>query len=247
MRSPDLPDTRDSEIHAAIISWDGYGDAARHIAGQVAPCVTRLSVVYSNRAEAEESGPGTWIAVPNSAFFGTKFHRVIETHDRGLLLLIHADTSFHDWPALVDRCRALFSRHADLAMWSPDFTHTSFPNSRVKLAEGPGPGLISVGFPDMIVLAIREDVVRWLRGLDYSENNLGWGIGWAAMAHATTRDLLVCRDTGMIVQHDVSRGYDATDATRQREVFLSQLSPDELREIARLRELVKKPKHSSRV
>jgi hypothetical protein len=160
---PEFPKT---EIHAVIISWDGYGDAARRIAGRVAPSVESVRVIYSNAAEAPESGPGDWIQVPNSAFFGTKFCRGIEAHGRGILLLLHADTDCSDWPALVDRCRDVFDRHSDLAMWSPDFTHTSFPNSRVKLADGPEPGLISVGFPDGIVLAIREDVVRWLKQLD---------------------------------------------------------------------------------
>jgi hypothetical protein len=235
------PDIRKPEIHAAIISWDGYGDAARQIAGAVAPCVTSLRVIYSNRAEAQETGPGDWIAVANTDFFGAKFHRAIEAHEAGIFLLLHADTAFSDWPSLVDRCRNVFGRHADLAIWSPDFTHTAFPNSRVKLADGPEPGLISVGFPDAIVLAIREDVVRWLKELDYSENNIGWGIAWAAMAYATTRNLLVCRDTNLVVEHEVSRGYDATDATRQRDHFLSQLSVREQQEIERLRGLVKKP------
>jgi O-antigen biosynthesis protein len=235
------PDIRKPEIHAAIISWDGYGNAARQIAGQVAPSVTSLRVVYSNSAGAKETGPGDWIDVPNSAFFGAKFRRAIETHNGGIFLLLHADTAFSDWPALVERCQDVFDRHADLAIWSPDFTHTSFPNSRVKLADGPEPGLISVGFPDGIVLALRDDVVRWLKDLDYSENNLGWGIVWAAVAYATTRGLLVCRDANLIVGHEVGRGYDTTNARRQGERFLSQLSADEQRQIDSLRELVKKP------
>lgn len=240
------PDIRKPEIHAAIISWEGYGDAARQIAVEVAPAVTSLRVIYSNRAERPETGPGDWIAVSNSAFFGAKFRRAIEAHEGGIFLLLHADTAFSDWPLLVDRCRAVFDRHENLAMWSPDFTHTAFPNSRVKLADGPESGLISVCFPDGIVLAIREDVVRWLKQLDYSENNLGWGIIWAAVAYATTRGLLVCRDANLIVEHEVSRGYDATDAKRQSDRFLSQLSLDEQQQIEHLRELIRKMKQAQK-
>jgi hypothetical protein len=104
-----VPDRRKPEIHAAIISWDGYGDAARQIAGAVAPCVTSLRVIYSNRAEAQETGPGDWIAVANTDFFGAKFHRAIETHEAGIptrpfqtghRLSIAAGTCLADTPIL---------------------------------------------------------------------------------------------------------------------------------------------------
>lgn len=202
--------------------------------------MTSLRVIYSNRLGARETGPGEWIGVANTDFFGAKFRRAIDAHETGIFLLLHADTAFSDWSLLVDRCRNVFDRHADLAMWSPDFTHTSFPNRRVRLADGPGPGLITVRFPDGIVLAIREDVVRWLKQLDYAENNFGWGIIWAAVAHATTCGLLVCRDTNLVVEHEASRGYDKEDAERQCERFLSQLSLTEQQQIERLKKPVRK-------
>jgi hypothetical protein len=229
-----------TEIHAAIISWDGYGEKAGRIAAQVAPAVSKVTVIYSNAAETPESGPGDWVAVPNSAFFGAKFRRALDAHARGILLLLHADTGYHDWPGLVDRCREVFAAHPGLALWSPDFTHTSFPNDKVRLAEGPGPGLIQVAFPDGIVLALRQDIVRWLQTLDYSDNNLGWGITWAAVARASTRGFLVCRDTRLVVEHEASRGYDASDAKRQRDMFLSQLTREQKDRIAFLQSRVKK-------
>jgi hypothetical protein len=230
------------EIHAVIISWEGYGPSARSLAERVAPAVTRLSVIYSNRAGSPETGPGDWISVPDTAFFGAKFRRALDAYAGGILLLIHADTAFADWPALVDRCRGLFGRHADLGIWSPDFTHTPFPNRRVWTGKGPGRGLITVAFPDGIVVALREEVVRWLQTLDYSENNLGWGIIWAAVANALNRNLLVCRDTRMTVEHAAGSGYDSTDASRQRDIFLSQLPADDRRRIDDLWTLIRTPK-----
>jgi len=234
MNSSDIMPPR---IHAVIISWEGYGPAARSIAEHVAPSVENLSVIYSNRAETPETGPGDWRSVRNSAFFGAKFRTALDVYQGGILLLFHADTSFSDWPALVDRCRSVFRNHPDLGIWSPDFTHTPFPNSFVRIGDGPEPGLISVGYPDGIIVALREDVVRRLQELDYSKNNLGWGIIWAGVAYSFTHNLLVCRETNLVVEHALGRGYDSEEATGQRELFLSQLTIQERNQVELIRAL----------
>jgi hypothetical protein len=233
----DSSDILAPKIHAVIISWEGFGPAARSIAEHVAPYVENLSVIYSNRAEMPETGPGDWISVHNSAFFGAKFRAALDVYEGGIFLLFHADTSFSDWPALVDRCRSVFRNHPNLGIWSPDFTHTPFPNSSVRISDGPEPELVSVGFPDGIVVALCEDVVRRLQELDYSKNNLGWGIIWAGVAYSFTHNLLVCRETSLVVEHAMSTGYDSQEATRQSELFLSQLTIQERNQVELIRAL----------
>jgi hypothetical protein len=43
----------------------------------VAPVAGGLSVVYANAAEQPESGPGLWVQVPASAYFGPKLQAAV--------------------------------------------------------------------------------------------------------------------------------------------------------------------------
>mgnify|MGYP001588446605 CR=1 FL=1 len=58
------------QVHVVIVSWQGRADAARAIATAVAPVADGLSVVFTNAAEQPESGPGLWVQVPASPYFG---------------------------------------------------------------------------------------------------------------------------------------------------------------------------------
>ena len=111
-------------VHAVIIGWEGKNDRARAIAILLEPVVSKLTVVYSNAAETDLTGPGDWLRVPNADFFGRKFYRAIEVFDGDIFLLVHADTDYADWPGLVHRCTHCFTALPQLGVWSPDFTYT---------------------------------------------------------------------------------------------------------------------------
>lgn len=223
------------QLFVALISWQGQTEAAQHIARIVHPHSDTLVVIYSNVAETPENGPGDWHQTANSQFFGGKFRKALDLHDGGIFLLIHADTDFADWPALLTRCRTLFQDHSDLGIWSPNFTNTYWTNARVHMGDGPGPGLITVAQTDGIVFALSPTVVDRLHSLDYSANHYGWGIDWAATAYCHSRKLLVCRDTRLVVTHPESRGYEFAAAWDQAKSFLTQLTPQESHHLTVLR------------
>lgn len=222
-------------LHIVIISWVGMGDRARRIAGAVVGRAGRLTVVYSNPEEAEESGPGDWVQVPNAQFFGRKFETALARHDDGPMLLIHADTHYDDWPGLVDVFRAAVARHPSLGIWSPDFTHTGWTTPAVAISAVPGTTLVNVVQTDAIIIGMAPAVVDRMKRLDYRRNNLGWGIGWAAVACAYANGMLVLRDTGLMVEHLVSRGYGAAEAAEQMNEFLTQLTEAERVQVLLLR------------
>jgi len=212
------------QLFVALISWQGQTDAVQRIAKVVHPHADDLVVIYSNAAETPEIGPGNWHQMPNSAFFGAKFRAALDLYSGGVFLLIHADTDFADWPGLLARCRNLFRDHPGLGLWSPDFDQTHWTNARVLFGPGPGPDLLLVAQTDGIVLALAPRVVERLRRLDYSANTLGWGIDWAASAYCHSHNLMVCRDTRMVVTHSTSRGYGFFTAFDQGTAFLGQLT-----------------------
>ena len=215
-----------------IISWHGHGDRARHIAQCIADHCdagdgVRLSVIYSNADEATESGPGRWLQVPNTDYFGAKFARALAEFNGQVLLLIQADAGSDDWPALVERCRQRFAQRAALALWAPRIDYTPWNAERVDIRAVAGEGLTHVAHTDGIVLAYARPMVQRLQQLDYSGNNIGWGMDWIAICNAYSHGLEVLREDALTVSHPPGRGYDTREATRQWLAFMQQMSSAE--------------------
>ena len=215
---------QDLTLDVVIISWQGHGEKALHIArcleGQ--PHL-RLSVIYSNAGETAESGPGRWLQVPNSAYFGAKFAKALAEFDGGALVIIQADATSEDWPGLMARCHERFCNLPELGVWAPRVDYTPWLPQRVDIGPPRPDGLTAVAHTDGIVLAFSASVMQRLRQLDYRGNNIGWGIDWIAICHCYSQGLAVLREDGFTIGHPPSRGYDTREATRQWLAFMQQM------------------------
>lgn len=226
------PDTTPAPpfLDVAIISWQGQHENAAHIARALSGRAhLRVVVIYSNAAEAPETGEGEWLQVPNDHFFGWKFRRALADvrPDARALVIIQADARSDDWPALLSRCGERFAAMPNLGLWTPHVAYTPWIPRRVDIAPLAGTGLMQVARTDGIVLALSGPVLARLRQLDYEANNLGWGIDCVAIAFSFANGLLVVRDDGDRVHHPRSRGYDSREASVQWRQFLQQMTEAE--------------------
>ena len=239
-------------LHVVIISWGSLDPAAAAIAKAMAPVADRLTVLHSasvaGPAESSADRPGHWITLPENAFFGPKFATALaETAADAGMLLIHADTSFDDWPGLVARCRWAFANWPDLGVWGPDFTNTPWRTDWVRLLNMPGhPEVVSVAQTDGIIFALAPAVLNRLRQLDLSGNNLGWGIDWAAIGFSLATGRLVLRDLSLVVQHPASRGYMSDLALDQMRSILAALPLAEQTQVLLLMEFCEKRQGAGR-
>ncbi len=228
----------DQPLHIVIVSWAGKHTSARAIAAAVAPVADRLTVVYSHPEASMVEAAGDWVLLPDDQFFGPKFAAALDRTAPGeAMLLIHADTAFHDWPLLVRRCRAAFATVADLAIWAPDFTFTPWATALVALPSGqvgPDAALVPVVQTDGIVTAFSPETLDRLRLLDCAGNNLGWGIDWAALGFAYASGRLVMRDTAVKVTHEKGRGYGRDNAQAEMQRFFAGLTAAEQQQITLL-------------
>jgi glycosyltransferase involved in cell wall biosynthesis len=215
-------------VHVFVIAWHGVESNARHIAQSLDGLADSLTVIYSTRDGQSLTGPGKWEQVPNEEYFGKKFQRVIDAFQGDVCLLVHAD-AFHDsWADVLEKCRTAFvERRAQLGVWAPDVDHKAVPTQVARLLFLDKHGQCAVTQTDCVVCAFGSPVMDRLKQLDFSQNNLGWGIDWAAIAYAYTHHLLVVVDQTLTVKHAPGRGYASEEAQRQMVSFLKQLTPQE--------------------
>lgn len=220
-------------IHLFVVSWEGKREAAEAIVSTATEADFR-TVIYSAADERRETGTGEWLQMPNAAYFGLKFERALRAFhdDADVLLLVQADAVYADWNQVVSRCRTAF-QDDNVGVWAPHVHHSWWTNQRVVMQETPIGSVVAQ--TDGIVFAFRRSTVKRLRRLGYYMNNLGWGVEWAAIAHAYTEGRLAYRDQTLQVYHPQGSGYDHRQARVQQASFLSQLMVDE---VARIRFLL---------
>jgi hypothetical protein len=215
-------------VHAIIYSWPRLHENAFAIATALTGHAAHVSVVACTDEPLVHDPAIEVFLLDNSCFFGRQFEKTIEVFDGEVLLQIAADTSTDSWPALATQCAQRFQANPSLGVWTPDIDGTTWPNERVLLYQTADPTLVGVVQTDCIVWALRRSIVEYLRTLDYGMTPLGWGIDWAAIAHAHANNLRVMRDLGVKIHHRIGgSGYDRFEADRQRNEFLSRIPDDD--------------------
>jgi hypothetical protein len=217
-----------SSVHAAIISWSGHHDQAHSISSALESCVDKLTVIYSNKAGEQEAGPGNWIQVDDRFFFGLKFKEALFAHkDEDFFLLIQADASHDSWPEVVNALRISAHMRPRLGVWAPDIDWSYWTETKALLAPIPDSRLHHTTQTDAIVCAYSKNVVRRMQELDYSVNNLGWGIDTFANCFATSSGADVLRDSSICIKHEKGSGYNHEAAIEQMQKFLEQMNDRE--------------------
>ncbi|WP_299628688.1 glycosyltransferase [uncultured Tateyamaria sp.] len=211
-------------IHVVIISWQGQAQNAQKIAHALEGQDCAISVVYSNAAGAPESGPGYWLQVPQSWYYGRKFaHALTCLQPEEVMLQIQADAAYDNWPGLLNDCRASFARHGLMGIWAAELDWTPWPTPRVKNAPPLDSGLQPVAQSDGIVWALHPQIWQRMSQFNYDVANLGWGIDWIAGLFARRQGRHCVRDPRHVVHHPPGRGYSGAVATQHMKNLLAQL------------------------
>jgi hypothetical protein len=214
-------------IHAVIFCWPRKVQDALRICESAAQRADKVTVIDASTEPVEYQGNWDWIKIDPACYFGHKFAHALRVFQGDVLLQIQADASHTDWGAVVELCRLRFAEISSLGIWSPEIDFTTWPTSRVKLYDTDSRQLLGVVQTDCIVWAMRKEVVEYLRHFDYTANNLGWGIDWAAIGHCYANKAFVLRDSATNIVHPEGTGYNQTEAVQQMAGFLRQLAHPE--------------------
>lgn len=214
-----------SYVHAFLISWAGQEDNVFRLSNQIVEFVDRLTVIYSERDTNHKVGAGEWVKVPNDWFFGKKFAKCIELFSGDIFLQIQADASCSSWHSITESSRQ--AHKGNVGVWAPDIDFTPWTTDVVKLLDGPTPTTAHVMQTDGIVWSIDKRIITRLSALNFDQNNLGWGIDWAAIAFSYASGLHTLRERALKISHPSGSGYSGAEAQLQMNQFLQQLSSQE--------------------
>jgi len=226
------------KINVYVISWSKMHTKALLIANSISSLCNKVTIVYSDpddKCDAYKNYSGTLIKRSDKGFFSDKFSACLEDFDGDVLLIIHADCRCDNWQELISRCIYAFKKVPRLGLWSPLIDYTAFDLSKTEVNQIRNTSMSIVVQTDTIVTAFSNRITTRLRLLDYSKNVYGWGIGWAANAFALSSGLLSIVDREIKVNHPKESGYNALEASTQRNNFLKQCSPHEVVQISMMR------------
>lgn len=217
-----------TNIEVFVVSWPGQHRNASEILAQLDEFRDRLSIVFSDPDPAFDMDVRCRkIRRPNELFWSDKFTACMDSCRSDTMLVLHADCTCSDWPALVRKCIDAFDQYPALGVWAPSMRGTAFEIENTIISERSGTSLCMVTQTDAICFALSKRVVARMQRADYSDNIYGWGIAQLMVANAYCSNMLVLVDKSVEVQHAGNTGYSRIDAEAQYRHFLKQFTPQE--------------------
>ena len=211
-----------ARVHAFVFCWPGQLENAERIRQALVGAAERVTVIDSSGTFMAHPPEG-WLSIDSEAYYGHQFREALARFDGDVMLQIQADVQSDRWREIVRICRERHEKFPQLAVWSPEIDYTAWPTTRVGVYDMPGTELTGVAQTDCIVWSLNAGAVSFLRTLDYSRNNFGWGIDWAVIAYAYATGQLVVRDSAVSVVHPKGSGYRHDSARGEMIAFLQQL------------------------
>jgi hypothetical protein len=226
------------KLQVFIISWKDQHDNALFIANSILNACEKVSIVYSDPDDhlaIYQKFSGNLIKRNNQGFFSDKFHACLNNFSGDVLLIIHADCESNSWPNLISNCINTFKNIPQVGLWSPLIEWTAFDLSKTEVSQIRNSNLSIVIQTDTIVTAFSKQIVNRMMKFKYNQNIYGWGIGWAANAYALANGRLSIVDRSIKIKHPKESGYQAFEASKQRNLFLNQCTPQELVQLSMMR------------
>lgn len=220
-----------NKINIYIISWTGFHESATLIYDEISnnSNIKNLKIIYSDSNpfyRLDDSYRS--ILVENEKYWGGKFEVLMNDNLENIdTMVIQADAKSESWNDLVNRFHEVFLKYSSVGVWTPKINFTTWHKERVFVSPTSDPKISVVAQTDGIVFGFRGFLLERLRAMDFSENNIGWGIDWVLIISSIKANLVSVMDEHCYVHHKKGSGYDHSLALQQMNKFLSQLSINE--------------------
>ena len=215
------------KAHVFVICWPNVRDNVVAICEALGDLDCRKTVIDKSRTLPDDLPGWECIQISDKNYFGMQMELAFRLFDGDIFISITGDAMCDDWKSLIKTAIERFETIPYLGVWSPEIDHTGWGTERVSLGHIDGTELFPVCQTDSIVWAVKEPIVEKLRLMDYTVNNFGWGIDWAAVVLSYCSNHIAVRDHKVRIHHPVGKSYSPGDADVQMVTFLNQLGPHE--------------------
>lgn len=212
-----------------IFNWKNQFESAKRTEDQLKEICSEVYVINS---DSKNTRPG-WIDIGEDAYYAEQFLTAIDLFDGDILLQVQADTSYHDWQAVLDNALKYFGKY-NWGVFAPNVDFTAWKSTRVNVDSEyfTETELSLVSCTDCTCWFIHRDMVRQFvsRKALFSKNKYGWGIDLLMAALSYSNGRPVIRDYGHTIDHPKGCGYDHAAALLELEKFNEDVD-DELKPI----------------
>jgi hypothetical protein len=217
-----------ASVQIFIISWKGQHENAELIANQLNSINNQVSIVYSDpNPNFTFETKCRLIKRSNELFWGDKFKACLDHCDSENLLIIHADCECNNWLGLVNNYSKAIKEISNLGVWSPEINFTFFTTELTSLFLINTSSYEIVCYIDGIVFGISKLIQNRMKLANYQDNKFGWCIDRMFASFALSMNKLLIVDKSVKVNHPKLRGYESSEAKKQGNSFLEQLSTSE--------------------
>ncbi len=222
-----LRTTTTNSVHIVLLCWPSVRENVRSICLSLDKLNCRKTVIDASGLPNDFTSTWDWRPVDTSYFYGKKMNEALHLLDEDIFIQVQGDLSCDNWETLVSTCIERLSMFPTVGVWSADVENTGWPTAKVSAAKIENSSLEIVCQTDCLCWAMRRPIYDRLRRMNFDENNLGWGVDWAAIVSTYANGFVAVRDRAAVVYHPTSRGYDSSEALKQQSSFLNQLELNE--------------------
>lgn len=222
------------KIQPFVFNWRNQYQKTCAIQDELSGSFDSVTVINS---DDHYSRPG-WINLGDSAYFSDQFRTALSLFNADVLMHVQGDVAYHRWKDLVKDARKFISLY-HAGIYAPNIDYTWYTSDKVDISSAKlaHDRLRLVSCTDETVWFIHKDVINefFNRGVDFSENKMGWGwdLALCALSFATQR--LVIRDYAHTIQHPLGTQYNKQVASQELARVMTSMDDDILNIIRLIR------------
>lgn len=201
-------------IQPFIFNWNNQFQKTIDIQNSLTPLFDKVNVINS---DDNNTLPG-WIDIGDECYFSDQFRKALEIFDGDVLFHIQGDVKYHDWEKLVHDAR-YYMDYYDAGIYAPnvDYTWYSSENADINSMDSDHENIKMCACTDETVWFIRKDIIQEMfdRGVDFSDNKMGWGWDLVLAAICFDKGIPVIRDYNHTIDHPPGTMYDKELAAKE--------------------------------
>ena len=198
-------------IQSFIFNWRNQFASTLTIEKQLNKILDQVNVINSD----EKNYRAYWHNIGEDSYFTNQFLKALDIHDGASVFFhIQGDTSYHDWPQLVQDARHYMQKY-NAGIYYPKVNNVEWQSDELaslKMVTTQNANIKYIVNGDETVWFIHPRVVQYFKYLDledcFLDNKMGWGwdIVFCAVSHMI--GMPVIRDSNHTIEHPLSRTYD---------------------------------------